>query len=126
MNAQYESHATRWRHRFCRHLHTTDAIHLSVRAMQLVPLRNQDSSCVNYGGRWVECKEGLTSCNAARSHFPSVEAASYVLWAKSSRTSSGFSAVRTTSYGNINSRNAGSWNAAAGWTFASANPGGSG
>src|SRR5215470_6543153 len=108
MNAQYESHAIRWRHRFCRHLHTMDAIHLSVGAMQLVPLRNQDSSCVNYGCRRVECKEGLTSCNAARSHFPSIEAASYVVWANSSRTSSGLSAVRTLSYGNMNSRNFGS------------------
>src|SRR6476660_6128534 len=108
MNAQYESHATRWRHRFCRHLHTTDAIHLSVRAMQLVPPRTQDSSCVNYGCWWVECKEGLISRNAARSHFPNVEAASYVLWANSSRTSYGLSAVRTLSYGNINSRNFGS------------------
>src|SRR5215813_13434103 len=108
MNAQYESRATRSRHRSYRHLHTTDAIRLSAHAMQLVPLRNQDSSCVNYGCRWVECKEGLTSCNAARSHFPSVEAASYVLWANSSRTSSGLSAVRTLSYGNMNSRNFGS------------------
>src|SRR6478736_10109500 len=126
MNVQCESHATRLRHRSYRRLRTTDAIRLSLRAMQLVPLRNQDSSCLNYECGWVKCKEGLTSCNASLSHFPSVEAASYVLWAKSSRTSSGFSAVRTTSYGNINSRNAGSWNAAAGWTFASANPGGSG
>src|SRR6516164_2382222 len=108
MNAQYESHATRSRHRFCRHLHTTDAIHLSVRAMQLVPPRNQDSSWVNYGCWWVKCKEGLTSFNASRSHFPSVDAASYVLWANSSRTSSGLSAVRTTSCGNMNSRNVGS------------------
>src|SRR5215471_14607258 len=107
MHAQYENRATRSRHRSCRRLRTMDAIRLSVRAMQLVPPRNQDSSCLNYECGCAKCKEGLTSCNAARSHFPSVEAASYVLWAKSSRTSSGLSAVRTTSYGNMNSRKLG-------------------
>src|SRR6476659_3893356 len=108
MNVQCESHATRSRHRSYRRLRTTDAIRLSLRAMQLVPLRNQDSSRVNYECGWVKCKEGLTSFNASRSHFPRIDAASYVLWAKSSSTSSGFSALRTTSYGNINSRKFGS------------------
>ncbi len=54
------------------------------------------SSRVNYERGRAESKEGLISRSALRSHFASVEAASYVLRAKSSSTS-GEPAARTAS-----------------------------
>src|SRR5207247_10377884 len=46
-----------------------------------------------------ECKAGFFSSSASRSHFPSFDAASYALCAKSSSTASAFSALRTASHG---------------------------